>query len=226
MALPVGSATSRNGYEELQYANPCCTPRPQIPAKASRARETIWYRSRTWSSRWVSYKLKSENTIERPWGGVRWWVYGGRVACGVCRRGYGRSLRWWPWILVRKEERESEQGEERKVNKWEKAGNKTKMIKYSISCTPLRLWIYITYIYILKQHPEWGEKLSFFPLWERKPFVWVCRRGRVASRLPPPGKCFLLALSGYEWFLLLHGVYQWRLGFLPAIWVVEFCSPR
>jgi hypothetical protein len=136
MALPVGSATSRNGYEELQYANPCCTPRPQIPAKASRARETIWYRSRTWSSRWVSYKLKSENTIERPWGGVRWWVYGGRVACGVCRRGYGRSLRWWPWILVRKEERESEQGEETKVKKWEKAGNK------------MRLWIYITYIYI------------------------------------------------------------------------------
>jgi len=136
MALPVGSATSRNGYEELQYANPCCTPRPQIPAKASRARETIWYRSRTWSSRWVSYKLKSENTIERPWGGVRWWVYGGRVACGVCRSGYGRSLRWWPWILVRKEERESEQGEETKVKKWEKAGNK------------MRLWIYITYIYI------------------------------------------------------------------------------
>jgi hypothetical protein len=41
MALPVGSATSRNGYAELQYANPCCTPRPQIPAKASRARGTI-----------------------------------------------------------------------------------------------------------------------------------------------------------------------------------------
>jgi hypothetical protein len=47
----------------------------------------------------------------------------------------------------------------------------------------------------------------------------------VAPRLPPPGKCFLLALSGYGVILLLLGVFQWRLGFLLAFCVVEFCSP-